>query len=498
MKPIVLSIFGLFSIVAGFVLNLIIPELKAYTLIILGIGVILLVLSVVIDFKQIKKTMGTQRGRLGLSLSVRVICACAAAILFNSISFEVFHRFDFTGVSQYTLTSQTRETIGELDEPVEVVGFFSSSVSTSVIDYAQSLLEEYQIYTDELSVEFIDPELNPDIARKYQMESFETYYGVLIFKGSAGEKRVYGPQVEEEAEHAFTSAIMEVSGNKQKMLYFTYGHGESVSDSALSILQDNLYAVDEVNLADTGAVPEDAAALIISGPMSDFAESETKALESYMQEGGCLLVMLNPGYNGGLSDFLQTQSMKIDEGVIVDPSSYVVPRMNVLLVDENRNLFSLSKLFFPDAAAVVPLQDLPEGRVLVPLVWSKEDSWVDTDEADIEEFTYNSETDEKGTFAVGLVAYNEQDTSGSRIAVLGDSDFITESNILNGNNANFFLLLTSWLTEGKDVVELERNVLPYRRLIMSSEQARFMTITSIGLIPLLLLISGIYIWWRKR
>ena len=67
---------------------------------------------------------------------------------------------------------------------MEVTGFFSSTVSTTVLYYAQSLLEEYQIHSDKLAVDFIDPDLNPDIVRQYALESAETYYGVLVFQGS--------------------------------------------------------------------------------------------------------------------------------------------------------------------------------------------------------------------------------------------------------------------------------------------------------------------------
>ena len=493
-----LAIIGLFSIATGFVLNMVVTELKAYALILIGIGVILIIAAVVIDYQRIKKAVGTRRGKLGISLSVRIISICAIVILANAISYNTFKRYDLTGVSQFTLTSQTKEMLNEIDEPVRVVGFFSSNTSATVISYAQSLLEEYQVYSDQVSVTFVDPDLNPDIVRTYNLESAETYYGVLVVRGTEGEKRIYGPQIEEAAEYAITSAVMEVSGNKQKTVYFTYGHNERISDEVISALQDSLFAVNEVDITAEGAVPENTDLLIISAPESDFTADEITAVNAFLSDGGRALVMINPGYDGGLSGLLSEWSIRIGDGIIVDPESFVVPRMNVLLVDGDRNIFSLDKLFFPDAAAIIPMDNAPEGRMLIPMAWSSSGGWLDTDESKAEAFTYNEETDLEGTYAIGMLEYDETDETGRRLAVIGDSDFVSSSNFLNGDNANFLILTISWLTEGKEVVDLERNVMPYRRLIINSEQARFMMITSIGLIPVLLIICAIYVWWRKR
>ena len=53
-------------------------------------------------------------------------------------------------------------------------------------------------------------------------------------------------------------------------------------------------------------------------------------------------------------------------------------------------------------------------------------------------------------------------------------------------------------SEGKEIVAVDRKVIPVRRLILSPEQARFLHISSIGLLPLLLLVVGGFLWWRRR
>ena len=86
----------------------------------------------------------------------------------------------------------------------------------------------------------------------------------------------------------------------------------------------------------------------------------------------------------------------------------------------------------------------------------------------------------------------------TRVAVIGDSDFASANNFHNGANSALFLSVVSWLTAGDDLITIDRKVLVTRRLILNPEQARFLHLSSIGLLPLLLLIGAVAVWWRRR
>ena len=61
-----------------------------------------------------------------------------------------------------------------------------------------------------------------------------------------------------------------------------------------------------------------------------------------------------------------------------------------------------------------------------------------------------------------------------------------------------FLDLVGAITAGTEIVEIERKVLPFRRLVVDQEAVNLIRISSIGLLPLLILIIGGTIWWRRR
>ncbi|GAG47518.1 unnamed protein product, partial [marine sediment metagenome] len=87
---------------------------------------------------------------------------------------------------------------------------------------------------------------------------------------------------------------------------------------------------------------------------------------------------------------------------------------------------------------------------------------------------------------------------GTTLMVIGDSDFASNEHFYSGNNGDLFLNAVSGLTAGTEIVSIERKVLPFRRLIVSPEAARFINYSSIGLLPLLVLVIGAVIWWRRR
>jgi ABC-type uncharacterized transport system involved in gliding motility auxiliary subunit len=87
---------------------------------------------------------------------------------------------------------------------------------------------------------------------------------------------------------------------------------------------------------------------------------------------------------------------------------------------------------------------------------------------------------------------------GPFIIAFGDSDFISNTNFANGNNADLFLSLVKALGAGSEIMSIDRKVLPTRMLILSPEEQNFLNISSIALLPAIVLIIGVLMWWRRR
>jgi len=506
MQTAVLALIGLASLLAGFLIRLILPGLQFYSWGILALGGVLIGISVVLDFRRVGRALASRRGRFGVGAIVRVSLFAGIILLVNALSVGIYHRFDLTGLSQFTLTSQTKKVLADLDEPVEIVSFFTPAVPLTVRNYAENLLNEYQDQSDQLTVREIDPELNPDRARQYQVGAAGATYGVIVFRSGEGQRKVYGPQITEEAEHAFTSAILEVTGTRQKKVYFTTGHGESGIysdyDSARNGLRDNLFQVQEVDLLRTGGIPADAAALVVAGPQQPFESREVEILRTYLHNGGRVFLLTNPNPQEWLRQLLDEMWIDIEDGTIIDADSHVAPDTDTPLIPRTQNSFGLAETYFPGATALFAQSDLPDTVEMAPMAWTSERSWLEMDLVPGEEPRFNGEDDYGGPLAVGMIVSAPMEApEGSgpmRLVVIGDSDFAANAHFLNGGNSALFLSAVSWLTDGKELISVDRKVLPVRRLILGPEQARFLHISSIGLLPLFLLLLAGYLWWRRR
>ena len=522
-----LAILGLVALLAGLIIMLLLPEIRLAAWGIMGVGVILLASAFVLDFRRVSRALTGRRGRFGVGTTVMASIFIGITILINAISITNYQRIDATSLSQFTLTAQTKGVLEALQKPVKALCFFVSEKDTyGITTYAAALLMEYQNYTEKLTIEYIDPDEHPDRARKYNITQYQT----VVFE-SGGQYRLLPPTaiiqtstdqqgnlqiVGIEAEHSFTSAILEVTGIAQKKVYFLTGHGEADINGTYSYvgngLRDDLYLIGTLNLITNPSIPGDCAVLIIAAPQSPLTASEVEIIDRYLKAGGQVLILTDPNYPDGLAQLVSPWGVDLADGTVIDTASSVAPRKDMPLVTADRNFFSLTSgldiiSYFPGAVGIIPQETAPAGTEMQPLVWTSNDSWLEKDYDPTKEPAFNDGRDVKGPIALGVViAASPRDTGGQsseqgkivRLVVIGDSDFASNEHFLEVNNSDLFLNSVNWLAEETELIAIRRTVTPFRRLAINPDEANFINYSSLALPPILVLIIGGIIWWRRR
>jgi ABC-2 type transport system permease protein len=521
-----IALAGLGTLVVAWVLDFVLPTSRIITWAIVAVGVGLILANALWEFRRVQGALSSKRGAFGIGTGVTLSLVAGVLLLANLVSTTVFHRFDFTGLEQFTLTTQTKEALGELaelEETVEVVAFHSdanpnvegSAEVFAVNSFGLSLLQEYTSYTDKLDIRREDPELRPDLTRQYlgqgRLAQVASRLGVVLFRFEGRQMMVFGRQIQAEAENAFTSAILQVTGTRQRIVYFLSGHGEAgiagdYSD-AREGLRDNLFQVGELDLRTLGDLPVNTSAAVLAGPQLPLADAEIALLQRYLERGGRLMLLLNPNPQQELRDLVAEWWLSIEDGVVVDPAAHVTPNVDVPLVDGRRNAFQLDEAYFPGATVIGPRDGVPEETQVVPLAWTSPFSWQEREPLGGDEPTFDEDTDARGPLALGAlveaplsadVAPADARSPQTRLVVMGDSDFASNQHFLNGNNSDLFLTAINWLGEGDDVISVDRKVLPVRRLVLSPEESRFLNLSSVGLLPLVLVVVAGWVWRRRR
>ena len=80
------ALLGLVSLFAGFVLMLVLPELRILVWGILALGVALMAIAVVVDFRRLRGALASRRGKLGVGTSAMVSLFVGIVLLVNAIS----------------------------------------------------------------------------------------------------------------------------------------------------------------------------------------------------------------------------------------------------------------------------------------------------------------------------------------------------------------------------------------------------------------------------
>ncbi len=507
-----LALLGLIALAVGLVIMLLLPEMKLSAWGILAVGVALLAIAFVIDFRRVRGAMTGRRGRFGLGTGIMASVFIGITILVNAISIGQYHRFDTSSLSQFTLTPQTINVLEELDEPVKAIGFIVPDDYYGIASYVTSLLNEYGTHSRELTIKYVDPEEHPDQATKYGI----TLYQSVVFESGDRYQLVEPTQfltydssgnLVVKAEYAFTSAILEVTGVAQKKVYFLTGHGEASIDAGFSKaaegLRDDLYLVDTLNLMTNPTVPDDCAVLVIAAPQNALTSNEVDIIGDYLQNGGQALILTNPGSLPDIESIIAPWGVGIGEGTVIDPSSSLAPYQDMPLMPEDRNYFLLPNVYFPGAAAIVLQESVPTNVGMTPLAWTTSSSWLDKNFAADEEPVFNPETEQMESLAIGVLIAEVSDDGldtgkNTRLVVIGDSDFASNDHYDVANNSDLFLNSVGWLSKETSLISIRRNVQPFRRLVVTSGQADFIEYSSVILLPILVLAVGGVIWWRRR
>ena len=520
MQTIVLAILGLVSIIVGFLISIILPDIKIFAWGLIAFGIILISSAAILNFRRVKGAVTSRRGKFSTSTTLMVSIFAGIVVLVNAAGVGAYHQFDVTSLSQFTLTSQTKGVLAQLNTTVTAKFFYDATDTTGVAAYGYSMLMEYQNFAPKLKIVMIDPDKSPEEARKYGITD-KSLYNTIIFETTNPDHQypVFPSEIAQQAEYSFTNAILEVTGIVERRVYFVTGDGEASPSTTLTVaknvLQTNLLQVLTINLQSTLQIPDDCALLIVAGPTLPMSDAERKVIADYLSSNKAALFMTNPNSPDDMTRLLKPWGVDVQNGTLIDPTSHLTNNLSAPTVTKSRSWEATasssviaSSVFFPGATAIVAQTTPPANMQVSPLVWTTADAWMVQNYDPSSTPIFDAATETKQAWAIGafILPTEITDSSGNvtgynqgpNIIVFGDSDFISDTNFYSGNNGDLFVYIVKALGTGTDIMPLDRKVLTTRRLVISPEATTFLNISSIALLPAIILIIGAIMWWRRR
>jgi ABC-type uncharacterized transport system involved in gliding motility auxiliary subunit len=390
----------------------------------------------------------------------------------------------------------------------------------------ENLLQNYAYHSKRIKYEFIDPDKNPGMVKRYEV----TTDGTTILESGDKESRITTSSEED-----LTNAIVKVSREKKKVIYFLEGHGEaSIEDSeergyslARQEMEKLAYEVKKLSLALADNFPEDCALLVIPGAQKDLIPNELDTIRNFIANGGRVFFMVDPETAPGMKSFLTEYGIQLEDDLIVDTVSrlmggdYFMPVVTGYEFHTITEKFNFAT-FFPFARSVNQTEDTPEGITTTILAKSSGNSWSERQLQETE-VTFNQDKDVAGPVSIAAVITvepaakeieeqeqtevdaekeaspeEESPEQEGRLAVFGDSDFATNRYYHLSGNGNLFLNTINWLAEEADLISIQAKTASPKSIQLTASQGRILFFVSTIFLPLLVLVAGITVWMRRR
>ena len=526
-----------------------------YGLILAAAGAAVVLLGGIMNRRQLATMAAKRTSRLGFGAVVGSVAMLAVVVFLGSMAMRHHYRIDITEGQVHTLAPQTLKLLGNLQQPVTAYAFFRQSQPGR--EQAEDLLEQYHYQNRQFNYRFSDPDTEPGLAKKHQVRDYGT---VVLVSGERSE------QVKALEEQSLTNALIRVVKTSRKTVYFLTGHGEPPLDSEdkggfknlKTAVEDQNYLVKPLVLVTSPAVPDDAAVVIVGGPKKPLTDQEKERLAAYLAKGGGLLVMLDPDYDAGLTDWLAARGVKVGNDVVLDQASRLFNMSPAVPLALEYGQHEITKTlggmycYFPVARSVALEAKPPEGVSGVELARTSQTSWAETDLKGLEngQAEFNEGKDVSGPISLAVVvkmsgAVNapkapekakeagDQAKAGeaakapaqepakepapkkeqpkaeekpaepakpmdSQMVVVGDTDFASNANLNQAGNRDLLLNSISFLAEEEDLVAVTPRQRAIQPMLLQPFQARLVFWLPVVIVPLAFAVLGVVVVIRRR
>jgi ABC-type uncharacterized transport system involved in gliding motility auxiliary subunit len=435
------------------------------------------------------------------------------------------YQFDLTANKRHSLSNNSIELLKTLDNPVTVHAYVTDDVTKQAI---HEIISRYQRIKDDFNLRLLNPDIDIEQATVDGIEMNKPFAFVIYYNNRM-------QQIDSLSEQTISNALLRLVRRANQRVIFLTGHGErdieGSDNRAYSKLHKQLsekgFNLQSINLLEQ-SLPDNTKLLVIAAPVHKYLDGEIEQINRYIGNGGNLLWLADPGKLQGLTKLATSLGLQFQDGVILDNNPELRQTLNI----EHPAFIPVTEYFphlitnslryntlFPLARGISPLtnDDTVNDWQASALFSSSGKSWSEAGGLK-EEMVFNlDEGDVAGpiTIAVALnrtIALNrsieisegvnstlpESQTISQRAVIIGDSDFLADSYIGTSANLNLGLNIFNWLLGDDDFISIEVNASPDTRLVLNDLQLMTIAFGFFLVIPLLLLIIGFGIWYRRK
>lgn len=473
----------------------------------------------------IKASLTTRAFRVGgysvAAAAIVVLIAVVANLLVTALP-ATLTQVDTTAGSMYTLSQETEDILGGLEEDITLYWVVQSGQEDETLG---TLLDRYAAGSDRVTLEKVDPDVSPELLQEYV--SGTVYNNSLIVVSGDRDTYVSYDDLYEytysddytsyntsfSGESALTSAIDYVTREDLPKLYTLTGHGEAdLTSTFQSAVEGQNVEVESLSLLTQESVPEDADCLLLNGPESDLSQEEAEAIQAYLDQGGDLIVLTDPAQEGqerpNLEALLADYGMAANDGIVLEGDSghYALGAPFYLLSDLDSHaitepLIDGGYYILLSLAQGITVTDSPrEGLTVESLLTTSDQAYSKLAGYSMETYS-KEEGDLVGPFSLAALATEKQeDGTESHVLWIGSTSLVDDqyNQQVSGANEDFFLNCVGWTCQGEEGVSIHAKEITTQYLTVPASTASLLILLVVAVVPAGYLFFGLRIWIRRK
>lgn len=460
--------------------------------------------------------------------STGMIAVATAIVVIANIAVgempESWTSVDLTQEKLYSITEQTKEYVAGMQEDVTIYVMTTQEKEDTTLGQTLMRIDEL---SDRITVEYVDPAVNPLFYTKYTDSSMSSNSLIVVSdkRNKVVDYSVIYTSVQQmdystyeyvttttgyDGEGQIVSALDYVLTDNMPKVYMTEGHNELPLSSGFNaaLKKENVeYAT--VNLMEAEEIPEDAACLLINAPITDFSADDTEKVIAYLDNGGKVILILGNTDEDmtHVKEIAAYMGLSVADGLVVETdASYYYRTPYYLLPKQRYNSYTLStydsfKIFMPYVKGVTIDNEEAEGFEYDVFLSSSEGSFAKKSQDNMEDFT-KGEGDVSGPFAVGVEVVKTLEDGEAVMVVYGCEQMFTDeaSSMVSGANQVLFTSTINTFVDNDGSVSVSVPVKKYEvtYLTLNQSEALLLMAATTIVLPVLCLIAGFVIWFKRR
>ena len=438
-----------------------------------------------------------------------ILVVVAAVVVVNILADRYNKSYDSTSNKRYSLSDQTAKIVKGLKQNATITYFDQSTRFRE----GKDLLDQYANLSPKVHVEYVDPDKNPQAAREAGIRNL----GTAVVQIGMRKEEAKGM-----TEEGVTGAFIRDLKSGTRTVCFVTGSGEhqieNTDRDGLSHFKDMLakenYETRSITLLQKAEVPSDCTTLVIAGPSRNYEQPEVDAIKSYVESGGRAFVLMDAPLkmgraavsdNDALANVLQSWGVTLNKDLILDlnPLGQMVglgPQVALVTTYESQPIVSDMK----GTATGFPLSRSMEvkntDKTSVQKLFDSSSSSLATSNLNSSSVSVDDPKNKKGPLTLAAAgSYNTgKENSQGRFVVVGSSSWLDNGFInFNGNN-DLALNAINWLSSDEDLISIRPKEREDRRITMTRAQLSWVRATSQFLLPMIVVVAGIFVWWKRR